>query len=108
MKTNSIKHEILLFTTTTFSKRQLCEMNAQDDNNNLCPSQQLEIACWNGLLDELLPEVMFIPFCRERLFMWDVETRKSYLRINRGVSEPVPENEFSVDPHIFLTMLQMN
>lgn len=54
MKTDSIIQEIWLMTTTTFSKRQLCEMNSQEGNRCVIPAEQLEAACWNGLLDELL------------------------------------------------------
>jgi len=108
MKQNSINHEILLFLGTTFSKLQLCGINAQENMRSLVPAQQLEIACWNGLLDELLPEIMQIPFCIERLYVWYIETEKTYLKIDKGVSHPVPEDDYSVDPHVFFYMLQMN
>ena len=58
MKPNPIIREILLVTTTTFSKRQLCETDVQDKNSQLTPAEQLEAACWNGLVYELLPEIM--------------------------------------------------
>jgi hypothetical protein len=108
MKKKSINHEILLFITTTFSRRQLCEINEQDNMYTLAPKQQLQMACWNGLLYELLPEIMQIPLCTEKLYVWDIETEKTYLKINRGVSQPVPEDELSLDPHVFFYMLQMS
>ena len=108
MKTNSINHELLLFTSTTFSKRQLCEINEQGNMHTLPTAQQLEMACWNGMLDELLPEIMQIPFCTEKLYLWDIEIEKTFLKINRGVSQPTPDDDYSIDPHFFFYKLQMN
>ena len=108
MKQNSINHEILLFLGTTFSRRQLCEINTGDNMCSLAPTRQLEMACWNGLLDELLPEIMQIPSCSQRLYMWDIQAEKTYLKIDKGVSQPVPEDDYSTDPHVFFYMLQMN
>jgi len=108
MKQHSINHEILLFLGTIFSGRQLCEINTQENMRTLAPARKLEMACWNSLLDELLPEIMQIPSCTERLYMWDIQTGKTYLKIDRGVTQPVPKDDYSMDPHVFLCMLQMN
>jgi len=107
MKTNSVIREILFVTTTSFSKRQLCETDAQDRSSNLAPAEQLEAACWNGLVDELLPEIMHFPFA-EKLFLWQVEMRESYLRLSMGISPPVLEKQFTLDPHNFLCRQEMN
>ena len=58
MNTDVLQQEILLLTGTTFSQRQLCENDLKDDRNNLSESEKLEEACWAGLLDELLPEII--------------------------------------------------
>ena len=108
MKQNSINHEILLFLGTTFSGRQLCEISTGENMRSLAPARQLEMACWNGLLEELLPEIMQIPSCTERLYMWDIQTEKTYLKIDRGVTQPVPKDDYSVDPHVFFYTLKMN
>jgi hypothetical protein len=108
MKPTIINQEILLVTRTSFSKRQLCEMDAQDKNSNLAPEEQLEAACWNGLVDELLPEIVHQSSYDEKLFLWQVEMRTSYLRISIGVCPPVLEEQFTLDPHIFLCTQEMN
>ena len=56
MKTNSTQQEIILLTGTTFSAREWCERESNKENN-LSDKEQLEEACWNGLLPEMLPEV---------------------------------------------------
>ena len=108
MRPDSIIREILLMTTTSFSKRQLCETNAQDKNSNLAPAEQLEAACWNGLLDELLPEIMHDASHDKKLFLWQVEIRKSYLWISMAECPPVQETWSALDPHVFLCRQEMN
>ena len=53
MKTKTINQEILLMTTTTFACRDWCEKDVQ--SSKVLSAEQLEEACWNGLLEELLP-----------------------------------------------------
>ena len=108
MKNNSLIREILLVTSTSFSNRQLCDTDAQDRNNNLAPAEQLEAACWNGLLDEMLPEIMHPSSSGEKFYVWQVEMRKSYLWISMGECPPVPEMHFTLDSHIFLCEQEMN
>ena len=107
MKNNSIFREILFVTTTSFSKRQLCETDAGERDSNLAPAEQLEAACWNGLVDEMLPEIMHLPFT-QKLFLWQVEMRKSYLRLSMGLSAPSLEEEYTLDPYNFLYSQEMN
>ena len=108
MKPNPIIKEILLVTTTSFSQRQLCEIDVTERNNYLTPAEQLEVACWNGLVDELLPEIMQKSSDGEKLFLWSVEMRKSYLRLSLGACSPILEKCFTIDPHIFLTQQEMS
>ena len=108
MKPETLIQEILLFTTTSFSQRQLCETNLKDDNNNLSATEQLEAACWNGLLPEILPEILHAADFHERLFMWQVDMRKTYLRISIAERPPVFKMRFALDPHIFLSKMEWN
>ncbi|HEY6977079.1 MAG TPA: hypothetical protein VH396_12375 [Chitinophagaceae bacterium] len=107
MKNNSIFREILFVTTTSFSKRQLCETDVLEKNCNLAPAEQLEAACWNGLVDEVLPETMHLPFT-QKLFLWQVEMRNSFLRLTMGLCPPVLEEEYTLDPYCFLYSQEMN
>ena len=106
--TRSNTLEILMFTNTSFSGRQLCELNAQERNGNLTPAEELEAACWNGLLDEMLPEITQRQAYNDKLFIWQVETRKSYLRISMGVCPLIPAVRFTLDPHILLLKKELN
>jgi len=107
MKPALNNHEILLFTTTSFSKRQLCDKDPEDKNGPRSNTEQLEAACWNGLLEDVLREVISAP-PGHKLFLWEVETEKSYLRLSMGETRPTFENSAALDPHIFLSEQPMN
>jgi hypothetical protein len=77
--------EILMFNATSFSERQLCEINTLERSSNLTRAEELEAACWNGLLEEMLSEIICRHSCNDKLFIWQVETRISFLRISIGV-----------------------
>jgi len=108
MKSESILQEILLITTTTFSKRQLCETDRKGKKSILSPVQQMATACWNSLLDELLPEIMLPPMPNKKLFLWQVEKRKFSFSVIKANCHPDQDEWFSLDPHLFLCRQEMN
>ena len=108
MKPGSNSREILLLTTTSYSKRQLCEMDAPEKNNIHNPAEQLEAACWNGLLDDIL-QGTFEPLAQgNKIFLWQVEKEDSFLRISMGEIPPEFERQYTLDPHIFLIEQELN
>jgi len=106
MKPELINQEILLLTTSRFSKKQFCERDIQPDE----PSpgnvpEQLEKACWNGLLSDMLPDIIK---SENKLFLWQVENHESFLHISLGLQPSVIENFFTLYPDFFLRNRQMN
>jgi len=57
MKTAIIKQELLLM-ITPFSQKELCKNNAPKNFRNQTYADKLEEACWDGLLDELLKDII--------------------------------------------------
>ena len=103
MNTDILQQEILLLTGTTFSQRQLQENDTKDDNNNLSESEKLEEACWSGLLDELLPEII----TNKKLPLWEIVDSAFSLQIE--LSEyPLEEKQFSINPYYFLRIIGYN
>jgi hypothetical protein len=103
METDILQQEILLLTGTTFSQRQLCENDAKDDSNHLSESEKLDEACWTGLLDELLPEII----TNKKLYIWQIGDTKFSLQIE--LSEyPAAEKQFSINPYYFLRTIEYN
>ncbi len=106
MKPDLTQQEILLVANTTFFKRQLCETGTTTDSQ--LGLDAFEEACWNGMLDELAPEIIHKPAPGHKLFLW--ETRKGQAFLQIVLSEiPLPmEKEFSIDPNVFESTLGCN
>ena len=101
MKTIATQQEILLMTGTKFSAREWAEKNVED-KNKLSGSDQLENACWNGLLNEMLPEIVEKTIDGKKLFLWHIRHCQSFLEIELSESSPIIEREFSIDPYFFV------
>lgn len=101
MKPKSIQQEILLITGTKFSERQWAE-KLVEDKNNLSAIEKLEEACWNGMLDEMLPEVVEKTIEGKKLFLWHIRQCRSFLEIELSDNSPVIERSSSIDPYFFV------
>ena len=97
MKTDSTQQEILLLTGTSFSKREWCE-NIPGRNTNLSEKEQLEQACWNGLLPEILPEIYLHSEGDTKLFLWQIKEGKSFIELDMGEIPGEIDDYFSIDP----------
>lgn len=107
MKAQSTQQEILLMTGTKFSEREWAE-KLVEDKNKLSSSEKLVDACWNGLLGEMLPELVEKTADGKTLFLWNVRHCKSFLEIELSESSPVIEREFSIDPYLFVSESCLN
>jgi hypothetical protein len=107
MKAQSTQQEILLITGTKFSEREWAE-KIVEDKNKLSAIEKLEDACWNGLLDEMLPELIQKTEDGKKLFLWNVRNCKSFLEIELSDSSPVIERENSIDPYLFVSEIPLN
>ena len=103
MDTDIIQQEVLLVTGTTFSQRQLCDRDGKNENNNLPEGEKLEKALWDGMLDDLLPEIV----TNKKLHIWQIWDTEFSLQIE--LSEyPSREKRFSINPYYFLRTIGYN
>ena len=103
MPTNIIQQEILLVTGTTFSQKQFCDRDDKNETKNLPESEKLERAIWDGLLDEMLPEVI----TNKKLHIWQIWNTEFSLQIE--LSEyPISKKCSSINPHYFLRTIESN
>jgi len=100
--------EVLLIAYTSFSKRQLCEIKTRSKDRNLSSIHRLELACCNGMLYEMLPEIIPAIKSGEKLNLWSIETKRFFLRILTGTQPAYITKESSLDPHIFLSKYRMS
>jgi hypothetical protein len=105
MKQQHIHQEILIFTNTTLSQKALYRKNSS--YKNCSATEELEEAFWDGLLDELVPEIMpSTP--HPKMIIWGVHAGKFYLHIDLADLPVVTESLHSIDPHLFSSEINTN
>jgi hypothetical protein len=108
MKPIIINQEILVFGGTHFSRQEFCSEKASGSGPTTYSSiEELERACWAGILCEILPELTK-PASGCKLFIWNVFTAEHFLLINQGTYPRPVESETSVDPHLFILSVHLN
>ena len=100
----TIQQEILLFTDTHFSQREMCEKLETDNRSSYSAKDKLQEACWNGLLSDMLPELMD----NKKLFIWQIQEGKSFLCIDLSEQPAYNEPFFSLNPYQFLAEVNCN
>lgn len=103
----TLHQEILLMTGTSFSSRQ-CLQKMEGDRQSFDESEQLQEACWNGQLSEMLPEICQLFAGDKILYLWQIKQNKSSLEIILGETPDEMEKEFSIDPYSFLSVQILN
>ncbi len=107
MTTTSTQQEILLMTGTKFEAREWADKIVKD-KNKLSATEHLEDACWNGLLDEMLLEVIEKTTEGKKLVLWHIRYCKSFLGIELSEPPPLIDQEFLIDPYFFVPGLLLN
>jgi hypothetical protein len=102
MYTDTFQQEILLLTGTTFSERQLCE-NDEEEERSLSEVEKLEQALWSGLLYEMLPELIG----NKSIRIWQIDESEFSLLIELS-KYPAFEKATSINPYNFLTTAEYN
>ena len=94
--------------TSTFSKRQWCKQQDGTSDRHQDSIDQLEEACWNGLLNEMLPEVLEKGGLGGRLYLWYIWKSGSVLQIELGEQPLQIDEPYSIDPSLFLPTMEYN
>ena len=109
MKQQAIHQEILMFTGTGFSNRELREKSSNPEmGTNLSPAEKLEKACWDGLLYEMLPGIVECPSPKGMSYIWEITHGEKFIRISMGMYPQAVENQLSIDPYFFLETIYCN
>ncbi len=109
MKQKATNQEILLLTGTNFCGRQFSRSgNDNIDAKNNPAKEQIEKACWDGMVDEMLPELADNSSKGNRNFIWNVVIGINFLCVSTGPC-PMPEkNATSIDPYYCLPATPTN
>jgi hypothetical protein len=108
MAKNYVQVEVLLVTGTSFLAGNWIKKDENPTGSHLSEMEELQEACWNGLLETMLPEVCIKPPNGGILYLWDVKEAKSFLELE--LSEvPLPiDRRLSITPHSFLCYQDYN
>jgi len=100
--------EVVLMTGTTFLAGNWIPRDEEPTGRHLSDMEKLQEACWNGLLETMLPEVWVKPANDAILYLWDVQEGEDCLELM--LSEvPVPvDPQLSISPHLFLSFQPLN
>jgi hypothetical protein len=105
MKPQRVHQEVLIFTTTSLTQRTLFKKESSKKDSS--PIEEMEEAFWDGLLNELVPEIM--PSTQdEKMVIWGVYSGEFYLLIDLANSPGIPPSGFTIDPNLLLSVLNMN
>jgi len=107
MKPKSTQQEVLLNTDTHFAQRQWADKTV-DGNAELSVIEQLEQACWNGLVKELIPELDITLNSDKKLWLWQVHETHSFLALDFYEFPGPKEWETSIDPYLFMGEIRTN
>lgn len=107
MKSKNIQQEILVFTKTSFVQKAI---NGNMRNNNKgYPVEKLEKALWNGMLKEMLPELMLPKEKRRsKISIWQISTGEFSLLIEMAEAPDIVQYSRSINPFLFLSKPKMN
>lgn len=107
METYTAQQEILLVTGTSFTLGNFCETSDGIDYNHLSEKEKLEVACWNGLLPIMLPEI-FNNNSANKLYLWEIREASSFIKLELGEQYLGFEKPFSINPYAFLAVQQLS
>ena len=107
MKPKNIQQEILVYTETSFAQKTLVEK--RDSDERVSPSEELEKACWNGMLNQMLPELMLpVQGRRLEIYIWQISTCESSLLIDVAETPDIVKDSHSINPRLLLSTHRMN
>lgn len=108
MKKTNTNQEILLQSNSSFFKRDWCEINNNPHDKKLSQKEQLIKLCWNGMLKEMIPEI-FEPKSNDKpLTLWEINESGNLLDLRYGDFDQEMNDEWSINPYVYLTFTEMN
>jgi len=101
MQPTNKHHEIILLTSSKLASKQFYSKDENSSSKSLAAIEELEKACWNGVLFEMFPEILESACPKCESFLWHALAGKNYIYINIGPQPICVEHETSIDPYFF-------
>ena len=108
MKNTSTNQEILLMSNSSFFKRDWVELNCNKTDKQLSQKEQLILLCWNGMLNEMIPEILQTEAGKKPLTLWEINESGNMLDLRYGDFNREMNDEWSINPYVFRELACMN
>ena len=102
MERISTQQEILLATGSAFFEQQCFERSESNSNKTLSQKEQMEEACWNGLLPDLLPGIVEKNADGKYLLLWNIAHHNAFMEIDLCDEPTANDGYYSINPYVFL------
>ncbi len=104
MNTSHTQHEILLLTNTRFAHTDFQKINKEKNKDH---KQKLEEACWDGLFNNLLPELLQLKQS-SKINLWNIDVANNFMDLQFSKAPKKIEESTCLNPYIFLLHKSVN
>ena len=108
MKKITQNQEILLMSNSRFFQKELSELNGNKNNKQLSQKEKLIHLCWNGMLTEMIPEILQTQAGKNPLTLWEINESGNMLDLRYGDVDMEMNDEWSINPYVYLTFAIAN
>ncbi len=108
MNKNSTNQEILLMSNASFFNREWSELNSNKNDKQLSQREKLIHLCWNGMLKEMIPELLQTEAGKKPLTLWEINQSGNLLDLRYGDSDQLMDDELSINPYVFNKLACLN
>jgi hypothetical protein len=108
MKNTFTNQEILLLSNSSYFKRDWVELTGNKNNKQLSQKEQLIHLCWNGMLKEIIPEILQPEAGKKPLTLWEINESGNMLDLRYGDIDREMNDEWSINPYVYLTFAIAN
>ena len=108
MKNTSTNQEILLLSNSSYFKRDWVELRDNENDKQLSQKEQLIQLCWNGMLKEMIPEILQTEPGKKPLTLWEINESGNMLDLRYGDIDEEMNDEWSINPYVYLTFAIAN
>jgi hypothetical protein len=108
MKKINANREILLQGNSKFFQKDWCELNTGKNDKKLSQKEQLIQLCWNGMLQDMIPEIFESETGEKPLTLWEINESGNMLDLRYGDFDQLVDDEYSINPYVVMELAEMN
>ncbi len=108
MKNRSTNQEILLMSNASFFQREWSELNRNTNDKQLSQKEKLIHLCWNGMLKEMIPEIIESGRGKKPLTLWEINQAGNLLDLRYGDTDQLMDDECSINPYVITELAVWN